>query len=64
MTTALLAYNHVNQFHEEGKQPNMSVNPDEVVAMGDYETHTGEWKYWEKEWLTLSEGVEVIDVLL
>ena len=33
-------------------------------AMGDYKTRTGEWEYWEKEWLALSEGVEVIDVSL
>lgn len=32
--------------------------------MGDYKTRTGEWRYWEKEWLALSEGVEVSNVSL
>lgn len=38
---------------------------DQVLgAMGDYRTRTGEWEYWEKEWLALSESVEVISVSL
>ena len=49
---------------------NASIEPrlwiaDQVLgAMGDYMTQTGEWEYWEKEWLALSESVEIISVSL
>lgn len=45
-------------------EPRLWVADQVLGAMGDYKTHTGEWEYWEKEWLTLSESVEVVNVSL
>ena len=45
-------------------EPRLWVADQVLGALGDYKTHTGEWKYWEEEWLALSEDVEVIDVSL
>lgn len=45
-------------------EPRLWIADQVLGAMGDYKTRTGEWEYWEKEWLALSEGVEVIDVSL
>lgn len=45
-------------------EPRLWIADQVLGAMGDYKTRTGEWEYWEKEWLALSEDVEVIDVSL
>ena len=45
-------------------EPRLWIADQVLGAMGDYKTRTGEWKYWEKEWLSLSGDVEIINVSL
>ena len=45
-------------------EPRLWIADQVLGAMGDYKTHTGEWEYWEKEWLALSRSVEVVSVSL
>ena len=49
---------------DAGAEPKLWIANQVLGAMGDYRTRTGEWEYWEKEWLVLSESVEVIYVSL
>ena len=52
------------KYRDASIEPKLWIADQVLGAMGDYKTHTGEWEYWEKEWLALSENVEVINVSL
>lgn len=51
--------------HADGRQePRLWIADQIIGAMGDYLTQAGNWSHWQREWESLSQRVERIEVSL